>query len=577
MVCVHQVDSLCIAYRSRGAAPREPTLPRFLHRLQPWRMNLVTASHRLLQDHRLIFIAVENKVYVKFVHCHGPSATRPPTILEMPVPPPEYLAQLETASTEAVHEDRLINCLTVGRIGAREFLAVADEVGQVAIWDLERLASGPVRVIRTTSSTWSLSFSDRFLMVGCNRHDVMIYEALTGRLVVHHRSRHAHNIPGVHLHVADPGVDHRKEVLFEAASVSIDGTFLYTQIASHARDERMIREEMVSLGQWGWTVTRIRAVELESERDYGQIQLGFRCKRSVSYASAKETSVDQSDNLRSEWIVEVLGEERRAQLREQATEQPTYVLDEEEGWPLGERSESFFASSDSVETDDVESDTAILNRERRQRIVERGVHYSGDELFTVHDVDDVEVDVDVDVDVDEDEDWDERESFVESKFTVTSDRALGRDDTTLYAVTSISELFLITTGGCVLLRIPLPALVPMPPSPLMPNNRYNMSQWIPALSLLVLGNQAGHLLLLHLVVTGPQGLISAQAAVVPRSSDAILAGFVAYPMDDGEWASERARVWHLYILFLDGSFMDVRIERRLQGILDLANLSLCSH
>lgn len=573
---VYQLDSLNISYHSQ---PRqEPILASLPYcRLAPWRMNLVAVSERLSrqQDHLLLFIAVERRIHVKPVSSwSGSERGLAAVILEMPTPPMDYLASLESDDQEESPFDthRLINYLTVGRIGQEQFLAVADEVGQVAVWNVASVSRGPVQVIRTGSSVWSLSFSAQYLLVGCNRHEVLLYELPSGLLLFRHPHRHQHNIPSLHLLSRTRSTSATS--FFEIASVSIDGTFLYTEIEGSSKT---IRSQEVSLEQWGWTVVRIAVPELERECDYGQIQQSFRCKQSPLYNPRGQRQdrralvhdpyydapvLDDFYSYQDSYSVELDVEpdwfpiEEEAELSSdvmgEGTSHPTdphpghlfHALNEDR-WP----STDTFSSTDRGSQSEVESDTAYLNRTRRQQ--------ASDPLETglfCHPADE------------EDDNWEGEESRSrQPRFIVTSDLSLSPEHDTLYAVTSISELFLITKDGVVLLRLPLPALHPTPPSPLMPNNRYNMAQWIPPLSLLIVGNQAGQLLLLHLV-TSMTGHLNAQVAVVPRRMDALLAGFVAHPLGEGD------RVWNLYILFLDGTFLDVRIERCLQGILSLPSL-----
>ncbi|PJF17551.1 hypothetical protein PSACC_02589 [Paramicrosporidium saccamoebae] len=474
-------------------------------------MNLVTASKKIYKDCRLLFIAAGRKIFIKKIPIDSEPSRQDAKTLVVPVKEPFSDA-----------DEQVINAVEIGDVNGVETLATVDTAGQLCLWSLANL-DVPI-VVQLDESAWSISFSVDRIFVGCNAH--VISEVCTRSWqVVRTWSEHDHNIPSVAI-----SSDGRW-----LGSVSIDSSFCL-------RDTVNGKSSRYPLGKWGWTCRCISVKNIESVADYGINGQEYRCANKESYNGDSDTG-DSADYIRQiehsdavEWM-----EDFEDSLNSDPSEADWHSQDDELGALVP--SDAVWTAEDIeevAENGSYESDTGILNHRRLERSsLLTGESVSGDSISQVV-----------------------RNQRHRSFQTIPTEEAIQSDH--LFTVTTGNDLCIYDpVNGC-LLSIELSAFhwQTINPRDWLQYNRYCMSLWVPELSCLILGNQAGFVTIVRFMFETLTLCVKGMSV----HGNSPLVGFSVYKTSELEFS--------LYMLHLTGAVTMARIERIIQSV-DISNTVLC--
>jgi hypothetical protein len=527
-------------------------------------MNLVAVS----EGKKLLFIASKLQIFVKSIG-----------------EPHRELLVLQAKRAENVEElgePQTINTIETGILNEKEYLVAVDTAGLIHIWECSNLGTEG-KVLYAPASAWSIAFTSASLAIGNNAHSASIFSVTSeGYADVENLPLHEHNVPSVAF-----SKDGRW-----LASVSIDGTCAICEMRGGS-----VRR--INLEQWGWSVCWMSWEDLERPSDYGELGSKwkanllefqfFRHTRGVSFVDRFNIDV-LDDDFEDHEDYDGHNEEYEEFIEDHVGSE--YFMggdaydNDQEVWPVS-FNEDAHSTDEDYDATSVEGDPGMLARVRIRR-----------ELFSVNDevnsggVDDDEVnDEQVNDEEASNEVHDERRLhdgrlheerfygepprsnyppptnlFSTLVFTSKEPLPLGRSG--FFAAATNTDLILLDPiDGTILLRMDLGDLIPSSVlhAARLQSNRLCMSQWIPELSLLLLGNQCGCVLAIHLMLLS-SGNIQAKVAVLPlTAASERLAGLRAYRMGPDEW--------ELYILYNDGMAVTVRLMR-IVDYLDLTNTVL---
>ena len=477
-------------------------------------MNLVAIS----ESKKLLFIANKLQIFVKFIgNSHRESL---------------ILQAKRADNAEEFGEPQVINTIETGMLNEKEYLVAVDTAGLVHIWECDNL-EGEAKVLYAPASAWSIAFSSTSLAIGNNAHSASIFNVTSdGYADVENLTLHEHNVPSVAF-----SKDGRW-----LASVSIDGTCAIREIKGGS-------VKRINLEQWGWTVCWIGWGDLERHSDYGELSSKwkasllefqfFRHTRGVSFVDRFNIEDDfedyeghneEYDNVGSDYF---MGGD-------------AYDNDQE-GWPV--------TSNEDMRS--IDSDNGMLIRARIRQTSSSDDDRTNDRTHEDQTHED-------DRTLEDNPNLHEeplRSSYPPpisllgtSVFTSKEPVPFGKSG--FFAATTNSDLMLLDpTDGTILLRMDLGDLIPSSilHAARLQSNRLCMSQWIPELSLLLLGNQCGCMLAIHFMVLSSEK-IQAEVAVLPlTAASERLAGLRAYRIGPDEW--------ELYVLYNDGMAMTARLMR----------------
>ena len=553
-VHIHKFDSLAISYEDRRIA--ESSFSSY-DRPAQWRMNLVASSTKFL------FFAIESKIYVKEITPLGLRDTPMVLFADSTEPAPR--------TDDGHDESQLINALRTGTLDGKEILVAVDTHGQVKVWECESLECILTKYVQ--KSAWSIAFIEEkevkdkedgkssirgTLAVGSNSHKICLISLRDPKKNVEILEGHEHNIPTLDAH---------EDYL---VSGSIDSSFVIR------KGEQLL--ERHDMGAWCWSCRIIPRKEVEFESTFGMRRNFVSIKELHRDYTARDhriltreahyTDVDRIDGDFDDYEYEG-DNDFDNELEQLAIEwaRANFLRSHVEA-----TSEPPEGSYDGSGQESYESDTAFLNRQRFDRLVDENAVQRA-RYMTDNDSLDIgraELEPTNSLWVNYRYSDDDRVGSEKDCEHLTGiDYRFSKNSDVFIAVSTNTDLliYLYDTKE-ILFQNNLADLYPSDSyyrdDPIFYQfNRLCMMEWVADLSCLFVANQNGQIYMIHLMRT-PSGALHVDGIPFDQGNPvSSIAGFTVFECRSSIEHPLSASTWNLYILYQDGTHMIVKIDRDL--------------